>query len=552
MRKIVIFIIILGALAGILGFYYYQRNAYSKGLLRLEILGPDETDAFDEVEYVVRYKNNGDITLGQPELTFQFPENSVPSDGGPLRIVKDMEDIYPGEEKTISFKGRLFGKENDTMQAEASLRYQPRNLKAFYVSDTTLTTRIKSTPLTFELDMPSKAESGREVSFSLNYFSNADWPLSNLRAKIEYPPGFEFSSSQPQALEKTEWDLPILNKAEGGRIQIKGTLSGDVGEQKVFHATLGIWRNGEFILLKEANKGVEILQSSISVFQQINGSSQYVAKAGDSLHYEIFFRNLGTQPFQNLFLVVTLTGRPFDFQTIKSEDGQFNAGDNSLVWDWRQVQKLSFLGQGEEGKVEFWINLKNDWEQTSSQDKNFSVKDKVIISQVTQEFETKISSRTEFSQKGLFQDEVFGNSGPYPPEIGETTTFTVTWQVKNYYNDIRDAKVKARLAPRVKLTGMIFPEDARLTFDSQSKEIVWELGDLQPGTGVLGPAPNVSFQISFTPEITQRGETALLMSNVILTGDDEWAGLSLRVTAPDLNTSLPDDTSLGQHNGVIQ
>ena len=552
MKKIIIFILILGTAAGILGFYYYQKNIYSKEVLKLEILGPEETQAFEEIEYLVKYKNNGNITLEELEIIFQFPENSLPSDGETLTVVKDLEDIYPGEEKTISFKVRLVGKENETSKSEATLRYRPKNLKAFYESKTTFTTKIKSTPLTFEFDIPSKAESGREIQFSLNYFSNADWPLSNLRVKIEYPSGFEFIASQPQALEKTEWDLPILNKAEGGRIEIRGKLTGEIKEQKIFRATLGIWQSGEFILLKETVRGVEILKSSLSIFQQVNGFSQYIASPGDFLHYEIFFRNIGEGPFQDLFLVVTLEGRAFDYETIKTEFGQFNKGDNSIVWDWRQVPKLRFLGQGDEGKVEFWINLKKDWEQSSIQDKNFTLKNKIILSQVKEEFETKINSRLEISQKGFFQDEIFGNSGPLAPKVGESTTYTVIWQAKNYYNDVKNVKIKATLSSGVKLTGRISPENSRLTFDSQSKEIIWELGDLQAGTGNITPAPNVAFQISFTPDFSQRGLIPLLVSQAKIIGEDYWTGGNLEVTSPAIDTALPDDPTVNEEMGRVQ
>ena len=552
MKKIIIFILILGAAAGVLGFYYYQKNIYSKEVLKLEILGPEEAQAFEEIEYLVKYKNNGNITLEEPEMIFQFPENSLPSNGETLTVVKDLEDIYPGEEKTISFKVRLVGKENETSKSEATLRYRPKNLKAFYESKTTFTTKIKSTPLTFEFDLPSKAESGREIQFSLNYFSNADWPLSNLRVKIEYPSGFEFIASQPQALEKTEWDLPILNKAEGGRIEIRGKLTGEIKEQKIFRATLGIWKDGEFILLKETVRGVETLKSSLSIFQQINGFSQYIANPGDSLHYEIFFRNIGEEPFQDLFLAVTLESRAFDYETIKTEFGQFNKGDNSMVWDWRQIPKLRFLGQGDEGKVEFWINLKKDWEQSSIQDKNFTLKNKIILSQVKEEFETKINSRLEISQKGFFQDEIFGNSGPLPPKVGESTTYTVIWQAKNYYNDVKNVKIKATLSPGVKLTGRISPENSRLTFDSQSKEIIWELGDLEAGTGKITPAPNVAFQISFTPDFSQRGLMPLLVSQAKIIGEDYWTGGNLEVTSPAIDTALPDDPTINEEMGRVQ
>jgi hypothetical protein len=432
------------------------------------------------------------------------------------------------------------------------LKYRPKNLKAFYESKTTFTTKIKLVPLTLGFDLPSKTESGREIQFFLNYFSNSDWPLSNLRVKIEYPSGFEFVKSQPQALEKTEWDLPVLNKAEGGRIEVRGKLSGEIREQKIFKATLGLWQEGKFILLKEIAKGTEILKTSLSIFQQINGDSQYIANPGDILHYEVFFRNLGEEPFENLFLVSKLEGRAFDFETIKTESGQFNKGDNSIVWDWRDIPKLRFLGQGEEGKVEFWINLKKDWQISSPQDKNFSLKNKIILSQAKEEFETKINSKLEISQKGYFNDEIFGNSGPIPPKVGESTTYTIIWQAKNYYNDVKNVKVRAVLPSEVKLTGKIFPEDSKITFDSQSREIVWEVGDLGPGTGILNQGPNVSFQVSFTPASYQIGQTPGICGLAKISGEDDWTGKTLEATAPAVNTSLPNDSTIGENGGIVQ
>jgi hypothetical protein len=552
MRKIVIFLIIVGVLVGILGIYYYERNVYSKGNLKLEILGPEEVQAFDEIEYVVKYKNNGNTILEEPVLTFQYPENSLPSDNNSKRLEKTLEDIYPGEEKTLSFKARLFGKENEMEQTKATLKYRPKNLKAFYTSETTFTTKIELVPLTFEFDLPSKIEPGREFQFSLNYFSNSGWPLSNLRVKIEYPSGFEFISSQPQALEKTEWDLPFLNKTEGGRIEIRGKLSGEVKEQKIFRATLGFWQEGESTLLKEITEGTEIRESSLSIFQRINGVSQYVANPGDVLHYEIFFRNIGEGQFRDLFLVSKLEGRAFDFDTLKSESGQFNKGDNSLVWDWREVPQLQFLGQGEEGKVEFWINLKKDWQTSSPQDKNFSLKNKVILSQSKEEFETKINSKLEISQKGFFSDEVFGNSGPLPPKVGENTTYTIIWQAKNYYNDVKNVKVKAALPPQVKLTGKIFPEGSGLTFDSRSREIVWDAGDLAPATGILNQPPNVSFQVSLTPVSSQLGQMPDIIGEAKITGEDDWTGVNLEARDAAVDTTLPDDPTIGAGEGVVK
>jgi len=537
-KKFIIPLIILVTIAGLVSIWFYQKNIYSKEILKLEILGPTEAQALDEIEYTVKYKNNGDITLEDAKIIFEYPKYSLTENNQPLRQEVKIEDIYPGQERTISFKARLLGKENETKVAKAYLSYRPKNLKAFYESPTSFTTKISFVPLTFEMDLPSKTEPGREVSFSLNYFSSLNYPLTDIRIIVEYPSGFEFSESNPPALEKTDWEIGLLNKAEGGRIEIKGKLEGEIREQKIFRAMLGVWQENEFVLLKEAARGIEILKPGISIFQQINGQTNYIANPGESLHYEIFFRNVREESFSNLFLISRLEGRTFDFDTIKTESGSFQRGDNSIIWDGKGISKLQFLAQGEEGKVEFWINLKKDWDKTSPQDKNFTLKNKVILSQVTEYFDTKINSKLEIQQSGFYEDEVFGNQGPFPPQTGQSTSYTIIWQAKNYYNDVNNVKVKAILPADVRLTGKIFPQDSRFTFDSQSREIVWEVGNLEAGRGVLNEAPNVAFQIEFRSDTLSAGETPEIIGQARITGQDVFTESMLQSIAPALNTLL--------------
>ncbi len=552
MRKVVIFLIILLVIAGAIGFWYYQRNAFSKEVLKLEILGPEEITMGDEVEYLVKYKNTGQITLEEAKLIFEYPENSLPSDNNSSRVEKKLEDIYPGKEETISFKGRILGKENEVKTAKAWLNFHPKNLKAFFESSTTRTSTIKSVPLTFEFDLSSRAESGREINFSLNYFSNCDLPLSDLGIKMEYPGGFEFISSNPRAMEKTDWEVPLLNKTEGGRIEITGRLGGELFEQKVFKANLGIWKDNQFIVLKEAQKGVEIIKPSIYISSQINSSPNYVASLGDLLYYEIFFRNIGDKPFENLFLAVQLDGQAFDLDSLRVDNGEHKEGENTILWDGRSFSPLRFLDAGEEGKVEFWVKLKENLSVASEKDKNPSIKAKVTIGQLKEEFTTKIKSKLEIAQKGFFSDQTFSNSGPVPPEVGKTTTYTIFWKVKNFYNDLRDVKVKGTLSTQVKLTGQIKPSDTKLVFDQNSREIIWDIGDLSWGSGILNEGPEIAFQISFTPTAEQRGQTPDLIYDTKISGEDIWTESTIEVRTASINTTLPDDSTMSQQKGIVQ
>jgi len=253
-----------------------------------------------------------------------------------------------------------------------------------------------------------------------------------------------------------------------------------------------------------------------------------------------------------LFLVTRLEG-PVEFESINSEFGKTNLTDRSILWDWRDIPGLQYLSGGEEGKVEFWIDLKRDWE-IGPADKNFVLRNEISLSQVREEFETKINSRLEISQKGFFQDEIFENSGPIPPRVEETTTYTIIWQVRNSYNDVENVKVRAVLPPGVKLTGKIFPEDEKqkFTFDSGSGEILWDVGNLAVGTGILSPQKTLAFQIALTPPENQKGLVATLINEAKVSGEDQFTGMSLRMTASAVDTTLPDDPTVSPEQGIVE
>ena len=542
-------IILLVVLAAAV-YWYWETNVFAKDTLKLEILGPEQVDFAKDFDYTVKYKNNGTTRLEEAKLIFEYPEHSITEDGKPLWQEIVLGDIDSGQELTMIFKARLIGQEGETKTAKASLSYKPKNLKARYENQTTFTTQIRSLPLNFEFDMPSKIESGKTFKFRLNYFSNVDYPLSNLRIEAQYPAGFEFVSSNPVSLEKVEWEIPPLNKAEGGRIEISGKITGEIGEQKIFDAKLGMWQDGEFILFKEITRGIEITKPALRVTQQINGNPDYVANAGDQLHYEIFFKNLGDGILNNLTLVDTLDGNIFDLQSLNAPEGSFTLGDNSIIWDWKKVVELQFLSPQEENKVEFWVNLKPDFE-TPSLDGKLMIQNNVYLNQIKEEFQTKVNSKLEVVQKGFFQDEIFGNSGPIPPRAGQTTTYTINWQAKNYYNEVKNVKVKTILPQYVQLTGRIFPEDARLTFDSLSREIVWEVGDMQVGQGVLNPAPNVSFQVAFLPNSSQIGQIPNIIGQTKITGDDGWTNDITEQISSGVNASFNATDTASIQQGTV-
>ena len=547
MNKFLIFIIVLVV---VYGGYQWQNNIYSKDILKLEILGPTEANLSEEIEYIVKYKNNGDFRLEDPELVFEAPENSL-QDGEFFEMqVLDSEKlggaIYPGEEKNFSFKVRLLGKEGDIKIAKASLSYKPKNLNARYESSSSFSTQIKSASLILGFDLPSKVSGDNNFDFKLNYFSNVNYPLVDLRCQIDYPLGFEFINSSPSALEKTDWIIPVLNKSEGGGIEITGNLFGSVGEVKIFKAKIGMWKDNRFVVLREIDRGVEIIEPSLYISQEINGNPQYIASLGELLHYEIFFKNVGENGLTNLFMVNQFEDSILDFETMNSNNGDYQSGDNSIIFDWGRNPKLQYLSPLEEGKVEFWIRVKDDLANI----KNPMVKNHIYIGQTKQSFATKVNSRLALEQKGYFENDIFENSGPIPPEAGKGTTYTITWTPESYYSDVENVKVRTFLPNNVELIGEVFPEEelTSFTFDSQTREIVWSVGDLKKGI----KGSTIVFQVKLIPNSSQRGSAANIINQATITGYDTWTESNLSYYSPLIDTTLPDDSSINEDMGIIK
>lgn len=554
MNKKILYIILIAVIAVVAFiFVMYRGSMFSKEILKLEILGPDNAKIGDEIEYTVQYKNNGNFVLEKAKLIFIMPDNSLTKDGKTI-ITQNLDDIYPGNQESVKFRVRLLGKDGDLKTAKASLSYGPKNITATYESDTTFITKVDASPIILDFDLPTKVEQGKSLQYSINYFSNVDYPLENLSLKINPPVGFTLVSADPTSLDNVEWKLQTLNKAQGGRINITGKVSADANQNLTFSAELGMWQSGNFIVIKQTSVDVQVIQPLLIISQQINGSASYIASPGEILHYQIFFRNIGSTPFNNLSVVAKLDSSALDMSTVQNNDGgQVQSNDSIIIWDYSQVPQLRYLNAQQQGEVDFSVKVKNNWTPSAADANGTTINDEVDIGQSTKKFSIKVNSGLVISQKGYYKSSDIANSGPIPPAVSEATTYTITWEIKNYFSDAKNVKVKATLPKNVSLTGSIMPQDqsANFSFDSASREIVWSAGDILAGTGVNGDPVTLSFQVSLTPDSSQKGSSAPLIGQVHISGENQFTNTLISSSDSGVDTSLPDDFS-DSGGGIVQ
>lgn len=527
MKKTVLLLLILLGGALIYGIWSWQKNSYSTDSLRLEIVAPAEAEVGEDIVFAVRFKNNGDVRLEDPILILELPHGSVLIDGTRARITRQLEAIPPGREETMQFNVRLFGKEQELKEARAQLRYRPAGLSATYESETTATVLLSSVPLNLDFDLPSRVESSQKFDFRLNYFSRSNIALTDLRLIVEYPAGFSTFDMRPPSLGLGEWNIGVLSPAEGGRITGEGILRGEVGVSGVFRAKLGMWTGGEFILLKEVVKTIEIVRPRLHISQAINGQVRDVVAQGELLHYEVFFRNVADKPLEDLFLVVNLEGDAFDRDSVNILGGTYSPGTLSLAWEAKDHSFLRKLFPGEQGKVEFWVRSKEDLGQ------NQTLRTRVLLSDVRGDFTVKVQSVPEVSQTVSFEDKTFENTGSLPLRVGEETTMTIFWRAVAGANILEETRVMAVLPENVELTGKASPLGASLTFDPSSREAVWSIG-----TMTSREERSLAFQVTFSPTPSQRGRGVELIESLTLTSEDSFTGQRASAQGSTVSTSM--------------
>lgn len=521
-RKTIFILIFFIIIAAILGFTWFQMS-YSKEVLKLEIWGPSKADTGESITYTVKFKNNGNVRLENPELYFTFPDGAITENGQKVVRLDSTAlkgDIYPGEERSFQFKARLMGRTNEIKEAQARMTFQPSGLKTKNEVKTSFTIILGNVPISLNIQMPDQVANNKVFTININYTSNVSYPLNDLTIKVQLPPEFTLVSQKPKGIDN-EWNIPVLNEMSGGNIQLIGSLSGQDKDKKVFKAELGIWQNGNFVSLKEAVRNVEIIAPSIYLSQTINNSDAYAASPGDQLHYQILFTNIGQDALKDIVLISRLSGNYLDLNSVRVPIGNYQQGDNSIIWDSSQIPELNYLAPGQTGKVEFWVNVNKRWAINSQADINPVIKNTVTIGQNTQEFITKINSSLVAEQKIYNESKYFINSGPYPLKVGQKTYLTVEWTAKNYYNDMEGVIMKAVLSPNVNFENKIYPEDMKISYDAGTQEVTCTIGSLKAGAGFLSEASKCAFQVSIIPELN---EDALITGALEITGNDQWTG----------------------------
>ena len=550
--------------AAIIGIFKYKQSAFSEDRITISISGPQNAGSGELLTYEITCKNNNRAQLKNAALWLRYPETFKPEENSDFKAqgltsgTFDLGTIGSYGESKVVFQGKGYNPKGNLIYLNAELVYSPSGLSGQLIAKGQQVIKITSSPIVLEVSAPLNTSNSDKVDYLVTYKNIGSKDFNNLKIKMDYPDGFTFSKSDPKNSEGGNiFSIGSLAAGQEGKILISGKLEGGRDEIKVVRAYVGELNQNQFVIHNEEKAETRIIASPLTIAQLVNGADNTNINVGENLIFEINYKNEGEIGLRDVIITTAMDSNVVDFSSLELEKGAYDQVKKEIIWKASDIPNLKFLEPGQGGIINFKIKVKDMITVANNSDKNFMLSsvakidspdvpsiiegNKVIAGNM---INLKLNSQLSLDVNGFYYDSAIKNSGPIPPQANKETTYTIHWAVRNAYNDVSGAKVESMLPTGVVMTGKIFPEDAKLTYNERNNSIIWEIGNMDAGAGIISSPKEVAFQVKINPSVNQVDKQPGILEKSIFSAQDLFTGSVLSLTKEEKTTLLMEDKKL--------
>lgn len=566
--SVLTFFIITVFIAGVS--LYEGKKAVSEDLIAMEVLGQPFVDGGEELELQIRVQNFNEQALQLPDLVVSYPKDSS-IDAERVFLRRSLPDMQPQNQLTEEFDLVLFGQEGDLRNIDATLEYRIEGSSSIFVKEVGHEVIIRSTPTQVIVSAPTTVVRNQELTFEVDVSSNSNTPITNTLLKINYPRGFEFlRSNVAPDFNMNSWYFDNITN-EDQKIEVVGRLAALEGQGQSFNVEYGkqnqFNKNQFETVFNAVTHTVDIQRSFIETLLTVNNSAEPISyvRGGGDIDVELKYENTLDESLQNVVLEIDLDGELYDPNEVRAQGGFYDSGRGLIVYDKTTSEEFGLLEPGGSLEVGFKLVAKDlvtaqriltnpeavMTVNVRATEGNGNNREALAVASHT----VQANSDLSLVSKTQYYDGVFKNDGPVPPRINIPTTYTLVFQVLNSSNEVENAKLRTTLPPYVDWLNTVAPSIERnnVSFNTVTRELTWNIGELEAGIGVGSQAPKqLSVQVQVTPSINQVGETADLTGEIILSGTDLFTNTNLSYKKIPFTTLLDNRSADGAFGRVTQ
>ncbi len=557
--------------------YYFVFGAGSSSAspsnIDISISGPPQIQSGEPTELQIVVRNRNSVTLQLADLVITYPEGTrSPTDFKTelpnQRIALGV--IEPGGQRQGTVSAVFAGGEGRPADVRAELEYRIAGSNAVFVASSNYNVVFATSPLSISVESNAETTAGQPVELVVTVASNSSGPLNDVLLQAQYPFGFKFTSASPDPSQTGFWQLGTLSPGEKKTVTIRGTLSGEQGDERVFQFTSGTRTdpNSNSIQTKLADNvfRVAISKPFLGLAVSVGGAvgKSIVVTPGQNVVVSIAWQNNLPTAISDAVIAARLTGLSIDGARVLSADGFYRSTDGIMLWDKTTTKGvLSSLAPGSRGTVSFTFQMPSTEElkgivnprlniAVNAAGKRISETGVPENLQSTVSQQLAVASDLQVTAQGLYYANPFGSTGPMPAKAGSETTYGIVFTVTNSTNAISNAKLTASLPPYVRWVGIYSPSSEKITFNQTNGTFTWDIGDIAAGVGLNGSEPRqAAIAIGFTPSTSQIGQEPSLLQLIKFDGIDAATRASVSKTIKDVTTNLSGDPGFSAANATV-
>jgi len=353
-------------------------------------------------------------------------------------------------------------------------------------------------------------------------------------------------------------------------IVVYGSLAGGINDAKTIRASVGSQnKKNESILDSVYNTLAQVVPLSNAFLDAhfvVGGDAEtpiVPISAGETVSVTIPWSNTLSGRLTNAQIEVSLGGSAYDPSKVQAGSGYFDSVNNKIIWSRQQVQQFASIEPGGSGTVSFSIQPKQfaagsiAANPTIAMTMNISGFDASGLKQSAVGVDKKtlaIGSDMNFTARTIHNSGPLQNTGAMPPKVNSETTYTLEWQLTNSRNRVTGVKVSTILPTYVAWKNVMVPtaEQANVSYNTVTRELVWNAGEVPAGTGNNLPPRTLSMKVGITPSVSQQGAAPNLTDVIMVTGLDTFTNKTLEITRRALDTQTLNDGFGPGFDGVVQ
>lgn len=580
-RKVglIIFLAVLGVgtiIAAVAGTISYRLSRQVKPeQINIGIAGPTEITAGDAVTYTVHFKNDSRVAWQSVEVLLQLPagftlKTSEPSIAGNAKEYQlTVGNLAAGEARELTVAGHLLGEQNATSVTQAEIVLSPENFPSGRFTKTAVaSTVITAVPIEVSVQAVSEAAAGERVPIAIHVRNLSGAAITGSYLTLHLQPGMQLLTEDEEfspdfSLADTEWLLPTIEPLTAVTRQAIVLIEGSAGERRPIEAVVGLQPGEERFIQRRVTHVVSVVASELAVQLAYNDTSEsFSTSLGQSIQGRLEYQNTGSLGLRNVVAQVAFEGEGIDVATLKLKDGAYNPSTRMITWSAASVPALGLVQPGESGTLPYSFSMV-PLEKLPTQGTNLT-KLTLISTATVDSTDLKIGSGQErravsdrmilplksdltLESMAFYDDGRLGitSTGPLPPQVNQTTTYTVRLRLGSTSNDVGDMRVVAVLPDGVNFTNKTFLTSGSVIFDERSREVIWTLPQLNALTGRLAPPEELHFQVGITPGENLRGKSIFFLNRLVAEGQDLFVDELIKKEGSQYPSTLTVDKDKG-------